>query len=119
MTDTTERLVRGGVWLANLNPTQGSEQAGIRPIIIFQSNVVSQFSTTVIAIPLTTNQRRAVLPICLAIEQGDGGLAQASVALCFQMRVLDKTRLLKRLGQLRAETIAQLEEVVLLTLGYE
>lgn len=115
----TDQLKRGEVWLADLNPTQGSEQAGIRPVIIFQSDIVSQFSTTVIAIPLTTNQRRASLPICLLIRQGDGGLAQDSVALCFQMRVLDKTRLIRQLGQLNPEMISQLEDVVLLTLGYE
>ena len=115
----TDQLKRGEVWLANLDPTQGSEQAGIRPIIIFQNDIVSQFSTTTIAIPLTTNQRRASLPICMLIKQGDGGLSQDSVALCFQIRVLDKARLIRKLGQLSAETIAQLEEVVLVTLGYE
>jgi mRNA interferase MazF len=114
-----ELLKRGEVWLANLNPTQGSEQAGIRPVIVFQNDIVSQFSTTVITIPLTTNQRRASLPICVLIQQGDGGVLQNSVALCFQIRVLDKTRLLRRLGQLNPETILQIEEVMLLTLGYE
>ncbi len=54
----------------------------------------------------------------MAIKQGDGGLDQDSVALCFQIRVLDKARLMQRLGQLSAETIAQLEEVVLVTLGF-
>jgi mRNA interferase MazF len=106
-------LKRGSVWLADLNPTQGSEQAGTRPVIVFQSDLVSQFSTTAIVIPLTTNQRRAVLPICLPIEQGNGGLNQDSVALCFQMRVLDKTRFIRKLGQLSLDTISQLEEVVL------
>jgi mRNA interferase MazF len=115
----TSQLKRGEVWLANLNPTQGSEQAGVRPVIISQSDIVSQFSTTVVTIPLTTNQRRASLPICVSIEQGDGGLSQASVALCFQMRVLDKSRLIRRLGLLKSETILQLENVVLVTLGYE
>jgi mRNA interferase MazF len=56
-------LKRSEIWLADLNPTQGSEQAGISPVIIFQNDLVSQFSTTTIAIPLTTNQRRAALPI--------------------------------------------------------
>ncbi len=65
----TDPFRRGDVWLANLSPTQGSEQAGIRPITIFQNDIVSQFSTTTIAIPLTTNQRRAALPICMAIVQ--------------------------------------------------
>lgn len=115
----TNQIKRGEVWLANLNPTQGSEQAGIRPVIIFQNDIVSQFSTTTLAIPLTTNQRRASLPICMAIAQGDGGLVEDSVALCFQMRVLDKTRLIRKLGQLSAETITQLEAVVLITLGYD
>jgi mRNA interferase MazF len=114
----TNLIKRGEVWLADLNPTQGSEQAGVRPVIIFQNNLVSQFSTTTITIPLSSNQRRAALPICLLIEQGNGGLSQNSVALCFQMRVLDKTRLIRKLGQLSPEIIAQLEEVVLLTLGY-
>lgn len=76
-----DQLRRGEVWLADLNPTQGSEQAGTRPIIIFQNDIVSRFSTTTIAIPLTTNLRRAALPICMAIAQGEGGLAQDSVAL--------------------------------------
>ncbi|HIK41594.1 type II toxin-antitoxin system PemK/MazF family toxin [Thermoleptolyngbya sp. M55_K2018_002] len=115
----TEVQRRGEVWLANLNPTQGSEQAGVRPVVVFQNDVVSQFSTTVVAIPLTTNQRRAALPVCLLIRRGDGGLSEDSVALCFQIRVLDKARLIRKLGQLAPETIAQLEDVVLLTLGYE
>jgi mRNA interferase MazF len=110
---------RGEIWLANLNPTQGSEQAGIRPVIIFQNDLVSRYSSTTLTIPLTTNQRRASIPICLAIPQGEGGLTQDSVALCFQMRVLDKTRLIKKLGQLTFSTIAQLEATVLITLGYE
>ena len=110
---------RGEIWLSNLNPTQGSEQAGIRPVIIFQNDLVSRFSTTSIAIPLTTNLRRANLPLCLLIEQGNGGLSEDSVALCFQMRTLDKSRLISKLGQLNTELIIQLEEVVLLTLGYD
>jgi len=115
----TNSLKRGEVWLANLNPTQGSEQAGIRPVILFQNDVVSQFSTTIITIPLTTNQRRTSLPVCLSIQQGDGGLTQNSVAPCYQMRVLDKTRLIRKLGQLQPETVARLENVILLTLGYQ
>lgn len=110
---------RGDVWLANLNPTQGSEQAGIRPVIIFQNNLVSRFSTTVIVIPLTSNLRRAELPICLKISQGNGGLTQDSVALCFQMRVLDKGRLIRKLGELESKNIRDIENIVLLTLGYE
>lgn len=110
---------RGEIWLANLDPTQGSEQAGVRPIIIFQDDIISRFSTTTIAIPLTTNLRRASLPICVLLKQGDGSLAKDSVALCFQLRAIDKTRLIRRLGRLNNRTISKLEEVILITLGYE
>ncbi len=109
---------RGEIWLANLDPTKGSEQAGTRPIIIFQENTISKFTSTIITIPLTTNLRRAALPSCLLISNGQGGVNQDSVALCHQLRVLDKTRLIKKLGQLDINVIAELERTVLFTLGY-
>ncbi|MGF1567547.1 MAG: type II toxin-antitoxin system PemK/MazF family toxin [Nodosilinea sp.] len=109
---------RGEIWLANLNPTQGSEQAGIRPVIIFQESDLARFTTTVITIPVTSNLRRAALPTCLQISKDKGGLSQTSVALCHQLRVLDQTRLTKRLGRLQSTTISALEVVVLFTLGY-
>lgn len=111
-------MERGEVWLANLNPTQGSEQRGTRPVIIFQDNTLSQITTTVITIPITSNLRRATLPTCIQISDGEGGLNQDSVALCHQIRVLDQTRLLKRLGKLELSTITALETTLLFTLGY-
>lgn len=51
-------IKRGEIWLANLNPTRGSEQAGKRPVLIFQNNLINQFTTTLLTIPLTTNLRR-------------------------------------------------------------
>jgi mRNA interferase MazF len=113
------KVERGEIWLANLDPTKGSEQAGTRPIIIFQENTISKFTSTIITIPLTTNLRRAALPSCLLISRGQGGLNQDSVALCHQLRVLDKTRLIKRLGQLDINVIAELERIVLFILGYQ
>jgi mRNA interferase MazF len=113
------KVERGEIWFANLDPTKGSEQAGTRPIIIFQENTISKFTSTIITIPLTTNLRRAALPSCLLISNGQGGLNQDSVALCHQLRVLDKTRLIKRLGQLDVNAIAELERIVLFTLGYQ
>jgi mRNA interferase MazF len=109
---------RGEIWLANLDPTKGSEQAGTRPIIIFQESTLSKFTSTIITIPLTTNLRRSALPTCFMIPKGQGGLNQDSVALCHQLRVLDKTRLIKKLGKLESEVIANLENIVLFTLGY-
>lgn len=108
---------RGEIWLADLNPTRGSEQAGTRPVLIFQNTIISKYTTTVIAIPLTTNLRRASLPSCVQIPKGEGGLAADSVALCHQLRVLDKTRLQRRLGSVTANTIATVESCVKFTTG--
>jgi len=56
---------RGEVWLANLDPTRGSEQAGTRPVLIFQNDLINRFTTTVLAIPFSTSLRRASLPLAL------------------------------------------------------
>ncbi|MEG3985640.1 type II toxin-antitoxin system PemK/MazF family toxin [Microcoleus sp. S28C3] len=109
---------RGEIWIANLDPTQGSEQAGVRPIIIFQNDTISRYTTTILSIPLTTNLRRASLPSCVFIPNGEGGLTQDSVALCHQMRVLDKTRLRNKIGEVNSDILVQLENNVLFTLGY-
>lgn len=110
-------VARGEVWFADLNPTRGSEQAGVRPVIVFQTDRLNEFTSTVLAIPLTTNLRRAALPSCLLIRQGEGGLASDSVALCHQMRVLDKARLQRRLGILNQPTLAAVESHMLFTMG--
>jgi mRNA interferase MazF len=112
-------FTRGEVWLADLNPIRGSEQGGNRPIIIFQNDIISQFSKTLITIPLTTNLRRASLPMCILIPSGKGGLDRDSVALCYQLRVLDESRIHTKLGGLNPQTLINLESVVLLTLGYQ
>lgn len=108
---------RGEVWLADLNPTRGSEQAGTRPVVIFQNNIINKFTTTVLAIPLTTNLHRASLPSCLLISKGEGGLAADSVALCHQLRVLDKTRLIRRMGTVSPKVIFAIEGCVKFTTG--
>ena len=92
---------RGEVWLADLNPVRGSEQAGRRPVILLQNDSILRFTTTVLCVPLTTNLRRAQLPSCVAISKGDGGLTANSVALAHQLRVLDKDRLTRKLGRLK------------------
>ncbi len=110
-------IKRGEVWLANLNPTRGSEQAGTRPVIIFQNDAINQFTTTLLTIPLTTNLRRAALPSCVKVSKGEGGLKSDSVVLCHQLRVLDKTRLQRKLGSVSQQIIDEIESCVLFTMG--
>ena len=108
---------RGEIWLAELNPVRGSEQSGTRPVLIMQTNTINRFTTTVLTIPFTTNLRRASLPSCVQISAGEGGLSNDSVALCHQLRVLDKTRLTKNLGMVGNATLEEIETCVLFTLG--
>jgi mRNA interferase MazF len=108
---------RGEIWLANLNPIRGSEQAGTRPVLIFHNDRINRFTSTFLSIPLTTNLQRASLPSCVTISQGEGGLTKDSVALCHQLRVLDGTRLLKRLGSISNQTLVAVESAVLFTTG--
>lgn len=112
-------IKKGEIWLADLNPTKGSEQGGNRPVIIFKNDIISQFSKTLITIPLTTNLRRTSLPTCVLISSGEGGIDRDSVALCHQLRVLDVSRLERKLGELSPETLMNIESVILLTLGYQ
>ncbi|MBC7473406.1 MAG: type II toxin-antitoxin system PemK/MazF family toxin [Candidatus Sericytochromatia bacterium] len=110
-------LKRGEIWLASLDPTKGSEQAGTRPIIIFQNESISKYTITVISIPLTTNLKRASLPTCVLILKNGNSIKNDSVALCHQMRVLDKTRLLHKIGELEPEILSNIDKCVIFTLG--
>jgi mRNA interferase MazF len=110
-------IQRGEIWLADLNPIRGSEQAGIQPVLIFQNDTINCFTTTAVTIPFTTNLRRASLPSCVRLPAGEGGLTSDSVALCHQIRVLDSTRLIPRLGSVSGPTMLAVERCVLFTLG--
>lgn len=108
---------RGEIWLADLSPTQGSEQSGTRPVLIFQNNSINRFTSTFLTILLTTNLRRGSLPTCVLVRQGEGGLVKDSVALCHQLRVIDKLRLLRRLGAVSDDVMRAVESCVAFTTG--
>ena len=110
-------MKHGEIYLADLNPTRGSEQAGRRPVLVFQNDLIRRFTRTVICIPFTTNLRRAQLPSCLLIQAGEGGLAQNSVLLCHQLRVLGQSRLVTRLGKVSDSILVEIERVLTFTLG--
>lgn len=111
------KIFRGEVWLAHLDPVRGSEQAGARPVLILQNDLINTYTGTFMAVPFTTNMRRASLPSCVRVARGEGGLENESVAIRHQMRVLDKTRLSRKLGSCSPKTLAAVENRVLFTLG--
>jgi len=107
---------KGDVYYANLGSIAGSEQAGRRPVLIFQNNTLLTYSRTVVIIPFTTNLKRAGIPGCVIVRQGEGGLAQDSVALCYQIRAIDKSRLDSPLGSLSDVTLNKIENALKITL---
>ena len=91
---------RGDVVLCDLNPVIGTEQAGIRPVVVVQVDRANAVSPHTIIVPFTTKIRRALLPSHALVPAGVGGLDRDSVALCEQIRVIDKRRIIKVLGHL-------------------
>lgn len=111
--------ITGEVWMADLEPVRGSEQGRLRPVIIFQNPAISMFTTTLLAVPLTTNMSRKGLIGTCFLATGEGGLPQASVAMAFQARSLDRLRLTRRLGQLSDESIEAVADSILSAFGIE
>jgi len=91
-------VVRGDVILCDLNPVVGTEQAGVRPALVVQTDRANTVSPHTIIAPFTTRIRRAVLPSHALIPAGIGGLTQESVVLCEEIRVIDKRRIIRVLG---------------------
>lgn len=89
---------RGDVVLCDLNPIFGTEQAGVRPVLVLQNDRANAASPHTIIAPFTTRIRSALLPSHVFVPAGEGGLQQDSVLLCEQIRVVDKQRLIRVLG---------------------
>ena len=93
-------IKHGDVALCDLNPVVATEQAGIRPVVVLQTDRANAVSPHTIVAPFTSKIRAALLDCHVAISAGSGGLQQDSVLLCEQMRVIDKRRLIKVRGRL-------------------
>lgn len=102
-------MIRGDVYLAELDPSQGSEQAGTRPVIIVSRDAINRVSPVVIVVPLALRgNRNRILPSHVEIKMGDGGLTADSVALCEQVRAISTTRLRRSLGHLTGAALSQI-----------
>jgi len=108
---------RGEVWLLDLGqPKDDHEQAGRRPAVILQTNDLSVLSTVVI-IPLTAQSKRAGFANTVWIPAKEAGQERDSVALCHQIRVLDRRKLIRKIGELAPERLSEIEVAVLFVLG--
>mgnify|MGYP000096512479 FL=1 len=110
-------MVRGDVYDARLNPTEGSEQGGARPVIVVSRDAINRNSPVVVVIPLTdaTNVKR-LYPNNVHVAAGEGGLSMASVALAGQVRAVAVSHLLRRRGSLSADTMRAIDRALRITL---
>ncbi len=107
-------LARGDIYIAGLGPTIGSVQYGTRPVVIVQDDMLNRSPLpTVIVVPFTTKTARAAAPTNVLVRAAEGGLSEDSVALCHQVRVLDRRQLRDPLGALSVETMALIDQRLL------
>ena len=93
-------IKRGDMFYADLSPVVGSEQGGIRPVLIFQNDTGNNYSPTVIAAAITSQTGKAKLPTHIEISSSDNGLKADSVVLTEQIRTIDKSRLKEKIGHI-------------------
>lgn len=98
---------KGEIYLADLSSTKGTEQNGIRPVLIVQTNRANTVSPHTIIVPLTTKIRNKILPSHVFISKTIVHIVEDSVILCEQIRVIDKTRLIKKIGVLPMDLLIE------------
>ncbi len=111
-------IKRGELYYADLSPVIGSEQGGVRPILIVQNDTGNKYSPTIIAAAVTSSLTKAKLPTHIEISEGEFGLSKNSVILLEQIRTLDKKRLKERIGELSPFTMQKVNTALLISLGF-
>ncbi len=108
---------RGELYYADLSPVVGSEQGGIRPVLVVQNDVGNKFSPTIIAAAVTSKINKAKLPTHIELPSNLYGLNKDSVILLEQLRTLDKRRLREKIGELSFDTMNKVDKAILISLG--
>ena len=114
----SQEIKRGDLYYADLSPVVGSEQGGIRPVLIIQNDVGNKYSPTVIAAAITSKINKARIPTHIELKSDVYGLPKDSVVLLEQLRTLDKRRLTEKIGKLDALAIANVDTALLISLGF-
>lgn len=110
------RIRRGEIYYADLSPVVGSEQSGIRPILIIQNDIGNKFSPTIIGVPITS-KAKANMPTHIEIEGSKYGLEKNSIILAEQIRTLDKSRLKEKVGTLDKDVLDRVKKAVEISCG--
>jgi mRNA interferase MazF len=112
-------IKRGELYYADLSPVVGSEQGGVRPILVVQNDTGNKYSPTIIAAAVTSQLTKAKLPTHIEINAHEFGLSKDSVILLEQIRTLDKRRLKERIGALSPVTMKRVNVALLISLGFK
>jgi mRNA interferase MazF len=110
-------IKRGEIYYADLSPVIGSEQGGIRPVLIVQNDIGNKYSPTVIAAAITSQINKAKLPTHIEISSQEYGLQKDSVILLEQIRTIDKKRLKEKIGHLDDELMEKVNEALSISFG--
>lgn len=108
---------RGDIYYADLSPVVGSEQGGVRPVLIVQNDVGNKYSPTVIAAAITSHQDKNRLPTHINVNGASCGLAKDSVVLLEQVRTLDKQRLKEKMGNLSNDDMGKINKALYVSFG--
>ena len=109
---------RGEIYYADLSPVVGSEQGGIRPVLIVQNDVGNRHSPTVIAAAITSQRDKNHLPTHIEVQADKCGLAKDSIVLLEQIRTIDKRRLKEKIGELPSSVMDKVNDGLLISLGF-
>ena len=112
-------IKRGDIYYADLSPVIGSEQGGIRPVLIVQNDVGNKYSPTVIAAAITSQQFKTKLPTHISVNASVCGLSKDSVVLLEQIRTLDKKRLKEKMGNLPETDMTRIDNALSVSIGLE
>ncbi len=110
-------IKRGDVVLADLSPVIGSEQGGVRPVVIIQNDMGNEHAPTVIVAAITAQQSKAKLPTHVEIRRGHFGLPKNSLILLEQIRTIDKSRLQQKIGRVSLATLDAIDHALIISLG--
>ncbi len=108
---------RGDIYYADLSPVVGSEQGGIRPVLIIQNDVGNKYSPTVIATAITSQINKAKMPTHIELDANEYGLSKDSVVLAEQIRTIDKRRLKEKIGHLDENLMNRVNEALEISFG--
>ena len=109
-------ISRGEIYLADLNPVRGHEQAGVHPVLVIQNDLGNQYSSTTIVAAITSRIEKRRLPVHVELAAQLSGLPKDSVALLDQIRTIDKERLGRLMGALPSEIMEQVDRALLISL---